>query len=589
MIILDDAYVSNRMCRYLELSRQPVLESAMSLRLREQGVRINVVPEAQAIERIDAGEPLYAMSESHFGWVTGNVHRKNILHGLSIFKDKEKMRTLLVPMYPSYFFQAVDAEELPRMPFPAEHAPFVLKPSVGFLSLGIYIIRTEDDWTQAIADIAASRDGWAQWYDQSVIGSGRFIMESLIEGTEYALDAYFDQEGEPHLLNILRHDFANAEDTADRLYVCGTQIMREKRQAMLDFLKEANGYCQVTGFPVHVEVRECDGIIYPVEFNALRFAGLGGTEISQMAFGFYTFAHYLQNTEPDWDAAFAHAGSDLYCMSVLNPPAGTPAGTTMDYDAFCRQWKQPLAMDRFDFDATGIMGFLFWKTSAEDDGERIRMLNDDLKAYLIAPGDPGACTGPGSGSIPRTGNGMMGEPPREYSPNRRYPNAARNAAPKAAPADPDSPREGYRDPENAQTPARRQTAPGAPEPPKGFNEENPFDNESNPFGRGVDPFAPPPLPEETGGRFVPNTMQKAIWSGLGFLFGFLGLFIVFILGMRQPATVRIEMLKWAGVGFAAAIAVEFTFLFLYGDQISGMLGAMGAAPTGTGSGGGSVF
>lgn len=84
-------------------------------------------------------------------------------------------------------------------------------------------------------------------------------------------------------------------------------------------------------------------------------------------------------------------------------------------------------------------------------------------------------------------------------------------------------------------------------------------------------------------------MQKAIWSGLGFLFGFLGLFIVFILGMRQPATVRIEMLKWAGVGFAAAIAVEFTFLFLYGDQISGMLGAMGAAPTGTGNGGGSVF
>ena len=49
------------------------------------------------------------------------------------------------------------------------------------------------------------------------------------------------------------------------------------------------------------------------------------------------------------------------------------------------------------------------------------------------------------------------------------------------------------------------------------------------------------------------------------------------------------MLKWAGVGFAAAIAVEFTFLFLYGDQISGMLGAMGAAPTGTGNGGGSVF
>lgn len=580
MIILDDAYVSNRMCRYLEMSRQPVLESAMSLQLREQGMRINIVPETQAIERIDAGEPLYAMSESHFGWVARHVGRENILHGLSIFKDKERMRTLLAPMFPGYFFQSIDAEDLPRTPFPAEHAPFVLKPSVGFLSLGIYIIRTEEDWVRAIADIAASRDDWAQWYDQSVIGSGRFIMESLIEGTEYALDAYFDQEGEPHLLNILRHDFADAEDTADRLYVCGAQIMQEKRQVMLDFLKEANGHCKVTGFPVHVEVRECDGMVYPVEFNALRFAGLGGTEISQMAFGFYTFAHYLQNTEPDWDAAFAHAGSDLYCMSVLNPPAGTPAGTTMDYDAFCHQWKQPLAMDRFDFDTTGIMGFLFWKTSAEDDTERVRMLNDDLKAYLIAPGTGRSNT--------CSGNGAMGEPPREYSPNRRYPNAARKAAPMAAPVDPGSPDSGNQNPQDTQARARRQAAPGSPEPPKGFNEENPFDNESNPFGRGVDPFAPPPLPKDTGGRFVPNTMQKAIWSGLGFLFGALGLAVVFIMGLRQPANVRIEMLKWAGVGFAAAIAVEFTFLFLYGDQISGMLGAMGATPTGTGTGG-SVF
>lgn len=586
MIILDDTYVSNRMCRYLEQSRQPVLESEISRRLRDEGVRINLVPEGQAIERIDAGEPLYAMSESHFGWVYEHVSRRNIIHGLSIFKDKERMRSLLAPMYPDYFYQAVDAAELPGMPFPAEHAPFVLKPSVGFLSLGIYIIRTEADWNGALADIVKNRGNWEQWYDQSVIGTGRFIMESLIEGTEYALDAYFDQDGNPHLLNILRHDFADEADTADRLYVCGTRIMQEKSRTMIDFLKQANEYCKVTGFPVHVEVRESNGVIYPIEFNPLRFAGLGGTEISQMAFGFFTFAHYLQNTEPDWDAAFAHAGDDLYCMSVLNPPAGTPAGTTMDYDAFCRQWEHPLAMDRFDFDTSGIMGFLFWKTSASDDTERARMLDEDLRAYLIAPG-----CGTDSPHPSEIDSGRpTGEPPREYSPNRRYPNAARHAVPPASPNEPDPGRNaGTESPSSA----HREIAPGAPTPPQGFNEENPFDNESNPFGRGVDPFAPPsrPQPQDKEGRFVPNTMQKAIWSGLGFLFGAFGLVIVFFLGMRQPATVRIEMLKWAGVGFAAAIAVEFTFLFLYGDQIGGMLGAMdiGSEGSGTASGSGSVF
>lgn len=559
MIILDDSYVSNRMCRYLELSKQPVLESEISKRLVAEGVNISLVSEDEAIARINAGEPLYAMSESHFDWVAKNVSKKNILHGLSIFKDKEKMRELLAPMYPDYFYQAVDADALAAMPFPAERAPFVLKPSVGFLSLGIHIIRTEEDWIKALFDIAQHKDEWSRWYDQSVIEPNRFIMESLIEGTEYAIDAYYDQDGEPHLLNILRHDFANAEDTADRLYVCGKQIMLEKKQLMLDFLKQANEHCKVSGFPVHVEVRESNGVVYPIEFNPLRFAGLGGTEISQMAFGFYTFAHYLQNTEPNWDAAFERAGDDLYCMSVLNPPANTPAGTKFDYDAFAEQWGEVLAMDRFNFDTSGIMGFQFWKTSAIDDSERVRMLNDDLREYLIYPneGAPAAAGGFAGGILSKRNK------PTEYSPNKRHPNAAR--------------RHGAEAPEN-------------PEPPKVINEENPFDNDKNPFGRGVDPFGsmrtaqPQPRPGSERKRYVPTTMQKLLWSGAAFMFGFFGLIFIFFLGIKKPAEVRFEMLKWAGVGLVAMILFELVVLYVFGGG-TGAAGSMGASG-GTGSSGG---
>lgn len=558
MIILDDSYVSNRMCRYLELSRQPVLESEMSRRLLDDGVNLSIVPEAEAIARIDAGEPLYAMSESHFGWVAENVSRKNVLHGLSIFKDKEKMRELLAPMYPDCFYQAVNADDLAGMPFPADRAPFVLKPSVGFLSLGIYIIRTEEDWIKALFDIAQNRGEWSRWYDKSVIGTNRFIMESLIEGTEYALDAYYDQDGEPHLLNILRHDFANAEDTADRLYVCGKQIMQEKRQLMLDFLRQANEYCKVTGFPVHVEVRESNGIVYPIEFNPLRFAGLGGTEISQMAFGFFTFAHYLQNTEPDWDAAFEHAGDDLYCMSVLNPPAGTPAGTRFDYAAFGSEWHSPIAMDRFDFDESGIMGFLFWKTSATDDSERIRMLNDDLSDYLIFPQHAAIASQPAQPAMPKAPR------PTEYSANKRYPNALRKYGP------------------DADASKAEGTAPDAPVPPRMINEENPFDNDQNPFGRGVDPFARPrPVPGQPGekrARYIPTTKQKLLWAGIPFMFGFFGVIAIFFMGLKKPNEERMAMLKWAAIGIAAMFAFELIVISLMGGSTGEiMTGSAGSA------------
>lgn len=382
MIILDDSYVSHRMIDYLQQSKQPVLESEMSKSLVAEGANLVIVAENEAVERINAGESLYAMSESHFGWVMENISQPDIIHGLSVFKDKERMRSVLAPMYPNYLFQAVSTKELMSMEFPASNAPYVLKPSVGFLSLGIYIVRNEAEWNTAIRDIQEKSESWSQWYDSSVIGTGRFILESLITGTEYALDAYYDENGQPHLLNILRHDFANEEDTSDRLYLCGASIMKEKRDIMLDFLTRANELAMVRNFPVHVEVREQDGVIYPIEFNALRFAGLGGTEVSKMAFDFFTFDHYLHGTEPDWDKAFAAAGDSLYCMSVLNPPAGTPRGTTLDYEAFLHEWESPIDMDRFNYDETGIMGFLFWKTSAQDDSERIRMLNDNLLRFL---------------------------------------------------------------------------------------------------------------------------------------------------------------------------------------------------------------
>lgn len=382
MIILDDFYVSKRMVRYLEESGQAVLESEMSKQIRDQGAKLNIVPESEAITRVNAGERLYAMSESHFDWVKQHITRQNILHGLNLCKDKELMRRTLAPLYPDYYFESVDAKELLSMSYPGQHAPFVLKPSVGFLSLGVYLIHNETEWNQALEDIRENQTHWAQWYDASVVQSQRFILESLIEGTEYALDAYFDDEGKPHLLNILRHDFANDQDASDRLYYCSRAIMEEKREIMFDFLQKSNELAGMRDFPVHAEVRECKGQIIPVEFNAMRFAGLGSTEISNMAFGFFTFDQYLAGSEPDWQQCFEHSGNELYCLSALNPPSGTPAGTRMDYERFWSKWQQPIDIDHFDYDATGTFGFFFWKTDPNDDTERRAMLEDDLSEYL---------------------------------------------------------------------------------------------------------------------------------------------------------------------------------------------------------------
>jgi len=382
MILLDDSFVSERMCAYLEQSRQPVLATDMARSIVARGYDIVLVDSGEAVRRVDAGERLYAQSESRLAWVASHIASPDILHGIEVFKDKECMRRMLAPMYPGYFFEACSVDELMNREYPSHAAPFVLKPSIGFLSIGVYAISTRAQWDAALADIRLHRVDWAACYDESVIGSARFIIESSIEGVEYALDAYYDEQGEAHVLDILRHDFANATDTGDRLYATSASIVKEQSARMHAFLQQANDYAQVKNLPVHVEVRECDGVIYPIEFNPLRFAGLGGTEISDFAYGFFAFDCYLRGEDPDWAAIFSRNDDSLYCMSVLNPPRNLPTGSRMDYESFAARFDHPLAIERFDRETTGIFGFMFWKTNQNDPVERSFLLQTDLREFL---------------------------------------------------------------------------------------------------------------------------------------------------------------------------------------------------------------
>ena len=91
--------------------------------------------------------------------------------------------------------------------------------------MGVYVIEEPDDWARAVADIAWREDGWHERYPESVVGGNEYLIEGYLAGTEYALDAYFDEDGVPHILNILRHDFAGPEDTSDRMYLTDSAIV----------------------------------------------------------------------------------------------------------------------------------------------------------------------------------------------------------------------------------------------------------------------------------------------------------------------------------------------------------------------------
>ncbi|WP_165060280.1 ATP-grasp domain-containing protein [Adlercreutzia sp. ZJ154] len=378
MVILDAPYASDMLLSWLEESQHPVLTNCFTRSI--DGFKLNLVDDATAISLIDSGQRVYTNSENALAWIMENTHADSLKHGISVFKDKLEMRRVLKDLDKNLFFKECAADELAVINYSELPETIVLKPAVGFCSMGVYVINNAQEWQNALEDIKRDSARWQQMYPDSVVNAGRFIIEDYICGQEYAIDAFFDSQGKVHVLNVLKHDFASAEDTSDRMYTTGADIYAQMAPVFTDWLQKVNEVVRVRDFPIHVEVRVNGQHVSPIEFNPMRFAGLGGTDVSQYAFGFKTYQAYLDNAIPDMSAYKLHT-EKVFTMSLLNPPAGTDGTENFDYDAFIENFQVVHEMRKFDVSKVGNYGFLFIETTP-DSSELDFLMHDDLSRFI---------------------------------------------------------------------------------------------------------------------------------------------------------------------------------------------------------------
>ncbi len=382
MLILEEPYVSPLLVEWAAEAHHPVLGNAFARALVAEGARLDLVGDDEAAARIDAGERVYSNSENALDWVLEHAHNESLARAIAFSKDKSEMRDALAPLTPGLFYRSCSRAELADID-PAElPLPVVLKPAVGFCSMGVYTIASPDDWEAALADIDREEQVWAQRYPGSVVDTGRFVVEGYIAGQEYAIDMYYDAQGRAQCLNVMRHDFASADDTSDRLYNTSHEIVAEMAPRFERWLDEVNDVLGARDFPAHVEVRVDDaGDIVPVEFNPLRFAGLGGTDLAYWAWGLRTYEAFLEDAEVDVAALSAPHAGKVYTMSLLNPHPGADLSRPFLYDAFAARFSNVLDFHRFDANAVGSYGFLFLQTDEETAGELDFLLRSDLLEF----------------------------------------------------------------------------------------------------------------------------------------------------------------------------------------------------------------
>lgn len=385
MVILEAPYVSDLFCSYLAKEKIAVLHNAFADECAKRH-NLHLIGAKEFTQNLATGSLAYTNSENALGWLYSHAPQHEcaaMLAGIRLMKDKNAFRKALQPLFPDYTYREIAAEALRTVDVCRLNFPLILKPSVGFFSMGVYAITSLADWNAALTDIEAQLPLWQAAYPSSVLGESRFLVESYIKGEEFAVDCYFDGEGRAVILNILQHPFSSSVDVSDRLYLTSNEILETYLEPFTDFLNQANAYIGVRHFPAHVELRVEQGRVMPIEFNPMRFAGWSTTDIAYYAYGINSCEYFFKQKKPNWKKLFCGKDASIYSFTILNKPkASMPLGA-LNQQAVHAHFSKVFELRTLHTHNCPVFGFVFAQTPTSKQQELESILHSDLNEFLL--------------------------------------------------------------------------------------------------------------------------------------------------------------------------------------------------------------
>jgi hypothetical protein len=384
MFILEAPYVSDFLKQTILDRQAPVL--ANDVAVKHFGPDASVLcPAEDFAARANSSLPIYSNSENAIDWIGTHLGTTGLPDTIRRFKDKVLFRELIRDMHPDYVFKGVSFGALGDINPSAFPKPFIIKPAVGFFSLGVHKVDADEDWPGVLDTIHNEVSRIRSQYPEQVLSLDHFIIEECIQGEEFAVDVYFGADGKPVILNILGHLFASANDVSDRVYLTTPTIIRTWLDRFTDYLGKVGDRAGLRHFPAHVELRvDAGGTIMPIEVNPMRFAGWCVADLTHHAWGFNPYAYYLDGKTPDWPTILAEREGQAVGVLVADVAADVDCAaiTSVDYEAFTACFSEPLELRRIDVREYPVFAFLFARVPEDDLSEFRVLLHSDLKEFL---------------------------------------------------------------------------------------------------------------------------------------------------------------------------------------------------------------
>ena len=379
MIILEEPYISETLLLFLEESQLPVLNNTVAKRVSRTHTKLNILEEQEFIEHYNSSnEPsLYTVSEYALGWIYDALPQATMLEQVTLLKDKAAFRKACSVVNQELIFQELSYYDLATFDISTVTLPIVLKPSVGFLSAGVYTITNETDWKEAVDDVQENFKARASMFPDKVVKDGKFIIESYIQGREFAIDVYFDEK-EPVIINIFEHPFSSEKDVSDRLYNTSKKLFDNYLKPFRDSISRLNEVLNIKNIPVHIELRmDENNKILPIEINPLRFTGLCLNDLHSHISGKHPLSYYFSKTKPDYEAMWRGKEDKTLSFSIFEKPENTQI-EDLDLEHLKSKFSKILEYRPVNTEKLDIAAFVFYETNNNNEAERDYMLRLDM-------------------------------------------------------------------------------------------------------------------------------------------------------------------------------------------------------------------
>ena len=385
MIILEKPYVSEFLQQTVVRLQVPVLATPFSESLEHAG-KMNLVEDKSFFAALKTAQNpmLYSNSENSTELLNLHCPKLAVTGNVNFFKDKSKLRELFSKLNPDVWYRRFSLAELDDLDISTIRKPFVIKPVRGFASIGIHAVYHDSEWPGVLAGIKKEIHLMQNVFPDVVVSLNDFLIERYIEGTEIAIDAYFNASGEPVILNILTHLFGSKSDMSDRLYLTSAAIVRKYHNPIMRYLEEIALLRDLRNFPFHLEMRqEQGGSFVPIEINPMRFMGFCVADVEYYFYGINPYEHYFKQEKPDWDKILELRGDKLYGMFGIDIPKHLDKSRIrFDYEKFIAHFSHVLFHVKMDYTKFPMAIYLFAEVSRSRFDEFEKILYSDLSEFI---------------------------------------------------------------------------------------------------------------------------------------------------------------------------------------------------------------